>query len=50
LVRAVPVIGGVADELSLDPGDVQFALTRSRIFGPLSLQDHLTVREALSRT
>ena len=50
LVRAVPVIGGVADELSLDRGDVQFALTRSRLFGPLSLQDHLPVRAAHSRT
>lgn len=49
LVRAVPVIGRVADALSLDPGEVQYALASSRLFGPLSLQDHLEIRAALWR-
>jgi hypothetical protein len=49
LVRAVPVIGRVADALALDPGDVQFALGSSRMFGPFALQDHLTIRAALWR-
>jgi hypothetical protein len=49
LVRAVPVIGRVADALALDPGEVQYALASSRMFGPIRIGDHLAIRSSLWR-